>query len=180
MPNPDFNAMVDAHYEKLYRFAFSLAGDPDTAADLTQQTFYIYASKGDQIRESSRAKAWLFTTLYREFIALRRKAARHPQFELNMMELELPTVSPEAVDRLDYETVVQALGRIEERFRVPLALFHIDELSYREIAELMDVPIGTVMSRISRGRERWLEMLRESGTEPDAANIVPMCAATGT
>lgn len=165
--------MVDEHYEKLYRFACSLAGDPDTASDLTQQTFYIYASKGGQIREAGRTKAWLFTTLHREFIALRRKAKRHPQFELHLMEAELPSIPPNVIERLDYETVVNALQQIEERFRAPLALYHLDELSYREIAEVLEVPIGTVMSRLSRGREQWLNILRGAKTVP-SVNIIPI------
>lgn len=119
----------------------------------------------------------MFTTLHREFIALKRKAARHPQFELHMMEPELPTIDPEAIDRLDHQAVLKALSQIDERFRVPLALYHLDDLSYREIAEMLEVPIGTVMSRLSRGREQWLELLRETSPATATGNIIPIRAA---
>jgi len=65
----EFQELVDAHYQPLYRFAYSLAKNPDKAADLVQQTYCIWAQKGDQLKDRSKAKTWLFTTLYREFLA---------------------------------------------------------------------------------------------------------------
>ncbi|MFP6879595.1 MAG: sigma factor, partial [Roseibacillus sp.] len=64
----EFEELVDAHFQPLYRFAFSLAKDPDRAADLVQQTFVIWAQKGHQLKDRSKAKTWLFTTLYREHL----------------------------------------------------------------------------------------------------------------
>ena len=63
MNQVDFEQLVDQQYAPLYRFALSLAKSEADAADLTQQTFFLWASKGDQLRDSSKAKAWLFTTL---------------------------------------------------------------------------------------------------------------------
>jgi RNA polymerase sigma-70 factor (ECF subfamily) len=72
----DFGELVDANHAALYRFALSLTKSEDQAADLVQQTFYRWAAKGQELRDPSRAKSWLFTTLYREFI----KARRHDRF----------------------------------------------------------------------------------------------------
>lgn len=72
----EFEELVDAHYQALYRFAMSLARDTDTAGDLVQETFCIWAAKGGQLKDRSKAKTWLFTTLHREFLSLRRRASR--------------------------------------------------------------------------------------------------------
>ena len=63
-----FTELVDAYYQPLYKFAYSLSKSPDEAADLTQQTFYIWAKKGNTLRDASKVKSWLFTSLYREFL----------------------------------------------------------------------------------------------------------------
>src|SRR6266508_2783652 len=72
MPSDDFEQIVSEHYEPLYRFAFSLTRTEADACDLTQQTFYIWVTKGRQLRERSKVKSWLFTILHWEFLNVRR------------------------------------------------------------------------------------------------------------
>lgn len=172
MANTEFESLVDEHYEKLYRFAYSLGGDPDLASDLTQQTFYIYAQKGSQIRDRRKTKSWLFTTLHREFIALKRKSSRHPEFELQMVENEIPPIEPETISRIDGQTLMATVRQLDARFREVIMLYHIDDLSYKEIAEILELPIGTVMSRLARGREHLAQLLRKA--EEAAINIVKL------
>ena len=82
--SPDaFQQLVDRHYAALYRFGLSLSRNADAAADLVQQTFYLWAEKGHQLRDLSKAKSWLFTTLYREYLSTYRRNVRHPQVELD-------------------------------------------------------------------------------------------------
>src|ERR1039457_6561389 len=81
MTNEAFTQLVDAHYAPLYRFALSLARNGSDAGDLVQQTFFIWATKGHGIRELSKAKSWLFTTLYREFLRARRRDSRSSSLE---------------------------------------------------------------------------------------------------
>ena len=76
MGSDTFTQLVDANYASLYRFALSLAKSQADACDLTQQTFFIWATKGQALRDASKAKSWLFTTLYREFLRGRRREAR--------------------------------------------------------------------------------------------------------
>lgn len=151
-PTTDFERVVDDHYERLYRFARSLAGSEDEAGDLTQETFLRYAEKGSQLRDPTRVKSWLFTTLHREFTGRRRRAARFPHDELESAEARLPVVAADVVDALDSRTALAALDTVDEVFRGPLALFYLEDYSYAEIAETLGVPIGTVMSRLSRGK----------------------------
>src|ERR1035438_1903580 len=99
----DFESLVARFYEPLYLFAFSLTRAEADACDLTQQTFTIWATKGHQLREISKVKTWLFTTLHREFLGIRRKQTRFPQLELEEAAPELPVVSPAAISRLDTE-----------------------------------------------------------------------------
>lgn len=166
MPSEAFTQLVDAHYAPLYRFALSLTKNSSDACDLTQQTFFIWARKGDQLREASKAKSWLFTTLYREFLRGRRRAEHVTALE-DLPPGESDPAAPE-VDRvasMDAALVVEALQEVEEVYRVPLTLFYLQDLSYKEIAGTLDVPIGTVMSRLSRGKAQLRASLarKESG-----------------
>ncbi len=147
----EFQSLVDRFYAPLYQFAFSLARTEADACDLTQQTFIIWATKGHQLRDASKVKTWLFTTLHREFLESRRRQSRFPHFELDAAEVDLPTVSPVAVCRLDTAKVLDALKRVDAIFQAPVALFYLQDYSYNEIAEILDVPLGTVKSRLARG-----------------------------
>lgn len=151
----DFEELVDDHYQALYRFAMSLARDPDRAADLVQETFCIWAAKGAQLREASKAKSWLFTTLHREFLAHRRRASRYTEDpEAAQSAIDNTHADDEEADRqMDGQRALELLGELDDMFRAPLTLFYLQQHSYKEIAEILEIPIGTVMSRISRGKE---------------------------
>src|ERR1700723_2384260 len=131
----DFESLVARYYKPLYQFAFSLARSEADACDLTQQTFYIWANKGHQLREKSKVKTWLFTTLHREFLGSRRRQTRFPHIELDEAAPDLPVISPDAISRLDAEQVVATLAKVEEIYQAPVALFYLQDYSYKEIAE---------------------------------------------
>jgi RNA polymerase sigma-70 factor (ECF subfamily) len=155
MPSDVFTQLVDAHYAPLYRFALSLTKNSADACDLTQQTFFIWARKGEQLREADKAKSWLFTTLYREFLRGRRRADHMTALE-DLPPGESDPAAPEVdlVTGMDAGLVVEALQEVDEVYRVPLTLFYLEDLSYKEIADTLGVPIGTVMSRLSRGKSQ--------------------------
>jgi RNA polymerase sigma-70 factor (ECF subfamily) len=160
----DFDSLVSRYYGPLYQFAFSLTRAEADACDLTQQTFYIWAAKGHQLRDPSKVKTWLFTTLHREFLNIRRKIVRFPHHELSEMEHEIPAVSPTAVDALDAAQVVALLAQVAEPYHAALALFYLDDCSYKEIAEILGIPLGTVQSRISRGIGQLHQLLRDTSS----------------
>ena len=154
----DFEGLVNQHYVALYRFALSLTGQEADACDLTQQTFYIWARKGHQLQDPAKAKSWLFTTLHREFLLRQRRRTRFPHEPLEPEDN--PLCDPEAAVRLDGAAVVEALSQLEGSFRAPLALFYLEDYSYKEIAAVLDIPLGTVKSRIARGLaqlQKWLQ-----------------------
>jgi RNA polymerase sigma factor (sigma-70 family) len=158
----DFEKLVEDYYMPLYRFALSLSRQESDAADLTQQTFYLWASKGHQLRDTSKVKTWLFTSLYREFLGRKRQQDRFVEAESNAEAISAQTVPASIVNQLDGDIVQRALFALEETYRAPLALFYLRQHSYKEIAETLQVPIGTVMSRISRGKEQLRKALADS------------------
>jgi len=114
MPSDEFEQIVSQHYEPLYRFALSLTRTEADARDLTQQTFYTWATKGHQLRDRSKVKSWLFTTLHRDFLSIRRRAARFQHVELSDATEDLPAVSPEVVNTLDATLLLEFLGQVKE------------------------------------------------------------------
>ncbi len=166
----DFEQIVSSYYESLYRFALTLARNEPDACDLTQDTFYTFAAEGHQLRDKSKIKSWLFTALHRKFLGARRHDTRFPHFEVSSVDRDLPTTSPTMVDEMDSTTVWQAMMQLEENFRAPLVLLYLEDHSYREIAEALEIPIGTVMSRVSRGKT----LLREQLTQTSALKIISL------
>ena len=173
MSNEAFAQLVDAHYASLYRFALSLARNAADAGDLVQQTFFIFATKGHRLRESAKAKSWLFTTLYREFLRLRRRESRSTSIEdLPAGEAELAAEEVDAVAKLDSAAVMAALQEVDEVFRAPLTLFYLQDLSYEEIASVLEVPMGTVMSRLYRGKGQLRAALTRAASGAAPAKVV--------
>ena len=158
---PDFRELVDAHYAGLYRFALSMCRRQGMAEDLVQQTFLQWARKGSALRDASKVKSWLFTTLYREWLSISRKEKR---FEVVEFNAEIHAEPAQEVDSdpgpVDNVMLRAALDQLEEAFRAPLVLFYMKELSYKQIAEILEVPIGTVMSRLSRGKDMLRKLLQ--------------------
>ena len=132
-----------------------------------QQTFCIWAQKGHQLKDRSKAKTWLFTTLFREHLAIARRSNRYSDSDIDEIDYQLPAHEEDSGRQLDGKRAITLLARLEENFRAPLTLFYIQQHSYKEIAEILDVPIGTIMSRISRGKEQLRKkMLAEPASAP--------------
>ena len=168
MSRGEFEQLVDDHYQALYRFGMSLAKAPERAADLVQQTFCTWAEKGHQLKDRSKAKTWLFTTLHREFLSQLRRSKRFSEGGLDEAAAErIPAEDGTDAERqMDGRRALELLYGLDENYRAPLTLFYLQQHSYKEIAAILDIPIGTVMSRISRGKE----MLRKKMTaEPSSA-----------
>lgn len=158
-----FEEIVNAHYEPLYRFALGLSRSEADAADLTQRAFERFGEKAGTVRDKAKTKTWLFTTLYRDFLQQKRHDTRFPHSEWDETFDATIVEMPRAELAADANAAVAALNEIEEPFRSTLMLFYLQEHSYKEIAEILDVAIGTVMSRLARGKE----MLRDKMNSQD-------------
>jgi RNA polymerase sigma-70 factor (ECF subfamily) len=149
-PSADVVRWVAEHHEAVYRYAFRLTGSVPDAEDLTQQTFLIAQQKNAQVRNTDRVRGWLFTVLRSCFLKLRRKKTPIPAGTLEY-DLEAAARLPRDSE-IDGERLQAALNELGDEFRVVLAMFYFEERSYKEIAEHLTVPIGTVMSRLSRAK----------------------------
>jgi RNA polymerase sigma factor (sigma-70 family) len=169
----DLETIVSELYSPLYRFAFALTRNESQSADLTQEAFLILAKQQAQVRDVTKIKSWLFTTLRREFLRGLRSQSSHPEVELKP-EHQDQLVSDSAVSQvIDAATVLEALAQIEESYRMVLELFYLADLSYKEIAVSLDIPIGTVMSRLSRGKEQ-LRRVMATTLESGSNHILPL------
>jgi RNA polymerase sigma factor (sigma-70 family) len=155
----DLERIVAELYTPLYRFAFALSRNETQAADLTQETFLILAKQQAQVRDATKIKSWLFTTLRREFLRGLRSQSTHPEVELRPEHQDQLVADSGVLKASDAATVLEALGCVEESYRMVLELFYLADLSYKEIAATLDIPIGTVMSRLSRGKEQLRTLL---------------------
>ncbi len=165
----DFQNLVDVHYGPLYRFAMSLTRTETQASDLVQETFLTWASKGHQLRDRNKVKSWLFTTLHRRFLESQRRSVRFPHYELSEVVEDLPHVDPELVTRLDAHAVVELLGQVDPQFQAAVSLFYLEDYSYNEIAEILEVPLGTVKSRIARGLAQLKALVLRVAPHPEKA-----------
>jgi RNA polymerase sigma-70 factor, ECF subfamily len=140
----------------------SLTRAESDACDLVQQTFLTWATKGHQLQDPSKVKSWLFTTLHRAYLEPRRRSARFPHLEISEAEAELPHVEPDLVSHLDAQEVLQLLSRVDVQFQAAVALFYLEDYSYGEIADILEVPVGTVKSRISRGLRQLKQLVLDA------------------
>src|ERR1700758_5383452 len=160
--DPEFEQLVNRYYRDLYRFGFSLTGSQADACDLAQETFYVWARKGHQLRNPENVKTWLFTTLHREFLKICRRQKRFPHETINEAAQDLPHVPAGCVERLDAQTLLGVLRELDDDYRAVLVLYYVEDLSYKEIAEVLAVPLGTVQSRIARAKAQLLRRLTET------------------
>jgi RNA polymerase sigma-70 factor (ECF subfamily) len=163
--------LVEQHYALLYRYAYRLSGSEADAEDLTQQAFLTAQSKWEQLRDESRARSWLFTILRNDYL----KQLRGPVCLSSCALDELPE-SPDSGDSVEFdsEQLQNVLNDLPEEYRSPIILFYFQEFSYKEIAEQMQVPLGTVMSRLARAKaylRQRLSNLDLAVTSSTASNV---------
>jgi RNA polymerase sigma-70 factor (ECF subfamily) len=142
--------LVDEHYELLYRFAYRLSGSAADAEDLVQQAFLTAHRKLDQLREPEKARAWLIAVVRNIY---RKSLRRERPLSFSSLDQEPEPGEQRGDDpTIDSESVQAALNALPEEFRTPLILFYFEDFSYKQVAEMLEVPIGTVMSRLSRAK----------------------------
>ena len=162
----------------LYAAALRMTRNPTDAEDLVQDT-YLRAFRGfSGFKEGTNLKAWLYRILTNSFINTYRKKQRQPQTvegpddidewylfdKLGGRNVEL-SAETEVLDKIPDEAVKGALESLPENFRLPVLLADVEGFSYKEIAEIMDTPIGTVMSRLHRGRKALQKALWDTAKE---------------
>lgn len=145
--------LIQTHHAPLYRYAYRLSGSAADAEDLVQQVFVIACRKLDQVREPQHVTAWLFTVLRSCFLKSCRKA--RPQ-SAGAMDLNLDAVPDRgaAPVEVDGDDLQRALDQLPAEYRLVVVMFYFEHCSYKQIAERLELPIGTVMSRLARAKQR--------------------------
>ncbi len=147
----DIAQLVAEHHQAVYGYAYRLTGTVADAEDLTQHVFLTAQAKLGQVRKAESVRSWLFTILRHRFVKTSRQRRPIPagSIELNVDNIPTPVPAAEAIDR---EALQQALDELPPAYRAVVTMFYYEDCSYREIAENLDVPIGTVMSRLARAK----------------------------
>ncbi len=157
------------HLPRLRRYARALTSDRFAADDLVQDTVERALSRFSLFRQGSKLDAWLMTLMHNIFVnQLRAQAARPPSDPLDEQFVE-PAVPGTQGDALALRDLASALAQLPPEQREVLLLVTLEEFSYEDAARALGIPVGTVMSRLSRGRERLRALL--SGEAPAAAHL---------
>jgi RNA polymerase sigma-70 factor (ECF subfamily) len=160
--------LIDEHLDAVYRYAYRLTGDVHDAEDLTQQVFLLAQQRLEQLREADRARGWLFTILRNCFLKMVQQKRPIPATNLSLNLEVLPLESKNglagnhASQAVDAAELQAAIDELPADFRLVVVMFYFEDCSYREIAEKLDLPIGTVMSRLARAKGHLRSRLFES------------------
>ena len=166
---PAFADALVAQLPALRRYAMALVGNAALADDLVQDCIERALGQEAQLREVERLAGWLRRILYHLYIdEIRRNRRRGREQDINELADNLELSAP-APDNSAMKEFVQAVNRLTAEHRQILLLVSVEELSYRQIAEELEIPLGTVMSRLARARERLRELMQSR-----TAEIIPL------
>jgi RNA polymerase sigma-70 factor, ECF subfamily len=160
--------LVADYHEALYRYAYRLSGSAQDAEDLTQQVFLVAQQKLDQVRDADCVRGWLFTVLRNCYLKGRRKGLGLPVCELDVETI--PQAPP--AELIDSEELQAAIDTLGDDFKVAVLMFYFEHRSYREIAECLEIPLGTVMSRLARAKAHLRNHLAEPADEAASSGKV--------
>lgn len=167
----DIAQLVAEHHQAVYRYAYRLSGSAVDAEDLTQQVFLVAQQKLGQLRKAESARCWLFAILRNWFLKTCQQRRPLPAASLRLNVETVPAEAPQD-DQIDRQRLQAAIGELPTRFRLVLVMFYFEGCSYRQIAEGLDLPIGTVMSRLARAKGHLRSKLFEP-QHPKAAKRQP-------
>jgi RNA polymerase sigma-70 factor (ECF subfamily) len=171
----EIGQLVAEHHAAVYRYAYRLTGSVQDAEDLCQQVYLVAHEKLGQLRSAERARPWLFAVLRNRFLKACQKRRPIPVNDLEMNIDNIPAEVPDA-SWIDRERLQEAIGSLPPNYRIVLLMFYFEDRPYREIAEELDLPIGTVMSRLARAKSH----LRSRLFEADGSAIDEMTPPAGT
>ncbi len=164
------NTKIEEQIPRLRRYARALTGDRYRADDLVQDTLERALSKLNLWRQDSDIRAWMFTIMHNLFInQIRQNHNVHAFAPLDDEALEIPVRATQN-DGLEMQDLMSAIYKLPDEFRAVVLLVGLEQLRYEEVAQVLDVPVGTVMSRLSRGREK-LRILMAGSTSPTLRRV---------
>ena len=165
-------ASLEAHIPGLRRFARALVrGDRERADDLVQDSLERALSRWHLRRAEGDLRGWLYTILYNRFVSEQHRQRRRGVHDAltEAIEGELPQMKGGQDEALEHRDLLRAFAALPEEQRAVLLLVGVEDLSYEQAAHVIGIPIGTVMSRLSRGRERLRQLMGRDGGAPAVA-----------
>lgn len=170
----EFELAATRHMDEFVRVATAACGSHDIAEDMVQETYMRAWKYWDSFEQGTNCRAWLYKILFN--VIRTRRGGKDPS-TVPLDEIELATVLPFApAPAITVASVKQALERLPDDFRIPLLLVAVEGYSYKEAAQILEVPIGTIMSRLHRGREALHRLIdnepRNSNSKHSARNAV--------
>jgi RNA polymerase sigma-70 factor, ECF subfamily len=169
----DVQRLVDEHLQAVYAYAYRLAGSAPDAEDLTQQVFLLAQQRLDQLRQPEAARSWLFTILRNCFFKTRQRPVPVPATRVGLNLDAVPTAADDEAE-IDPARLQEALSELAPEFRLVLTMFYFEDCSYREIAKQLELPIGTVMSRLARAKQHLRSRLFEAETGTKSKKVARM------
>jgi len=150
----DFDRFAFAHFRELRRVALRVCQNRETADDLVQETYLRAWRSFDKFEPGTNCRAWLFRIFFYVHSEYRRNQARQPlSFSLDYVKESIHSAQANTPSDVTLEDIKLVFAELPEPFRIAVMLSDVEGLSYREVADALDIPIGTVMSRLSRGRQ---------------------------
>jgi len=146
-----FEELATPHIGVLYRMAFHLSGNKEDAEDLVQDVFIKAQKSFHTLREGGKCKSWLCSILYRQFVDGYRKR----KYFVELKDVASPPVEEEKSvwpEKITPDDLSNCMNNLDPKYRMPLVAYFLSGLSYKQIAKSLDMPIGTVMSRIHRAK----------------------------
>ncbi len=181
-----FKELAYPHLQFLYNVALKYSGKPYEAEDLVQETMYTAYKKMYQLRDEQKCRSWLFMILRSHFLREKRQMVKRPYLDdgegylKNVVNEKASSLPDSYEQRVNKETVQKVLESVPEKYRSSLILYYMEEMTYQEISEYLDIPIGTVMSRLARGK-KYMKNLLLKGMQGGSSvnNIIPITGLLG-
>jgi len=165
-----YEQWVRQHGSELFGFAYRMCGDREVAEDLVQEAFYEAWKDMRTLKRPDRARAWLYQILRHRYSRWRRAEQRGRPIQLDSRTLDQVNRQPSSTPTMDSDVLQEGLDRLSDRLKVPLLLVFMQGLTCEQTATHLQVPLGTVLSRIHRAKRRLRDHLRESGDVDAAAS----------
>lgn len=175
-----FKDVTYPHLQFLYNVAFKYTGKSYDAEDLVQETMYTAYKKFSQLRDEKKIRSWLFMILRSHFLKEKRQLATRPYLDdgngylKNITDESEKTLPDKYEEKMNRQEVQRVLDVLPEKFKSILILYYMEEMTYQEISQFLDIPIGTVMSRLARGKKYMKNELLSRANGSLLQKIIPI------
>jgi len=174
-----FKDLTYPHLEFLFNMALKYTGKSYDAEDIVQETMYLAYRNFHQLRDEEKCRQWLFAILRTTFLKEKRSFIRRPLLDdgsgylKHLTDESADSLSLLFEKKMDREDIQYVLERMTEKHKSPLMLYYMEDMTYQEIADYLDIPIGTVMSRLARAKKQMKkELLKKLAKKQKKSNLI--------